>query len=256
MRLAETVYEADGDEDLPPLIVVHGLFGSAKNWRAHAKRLGPGRRRIAVDLRNHGASGWDDRNDYAALAEDLAETIEAAGGRAAILGHSMGGKAAMVLALARPDLVERMIVADIAPVAYEHDLMAEIDAMRAVDLSGLQRRAEVEAALEPHVVTPAVRSFLAQSAILDDDPRWALNLDALDRFMAEIVGFPEADGRFEGPTLFLHGGASDYVMPEHHARIEALFPAASFKTLDGAGHWLHADAPRPFLEASNAFLAG
>lgn len=254
MDLAFAEYPPE-TETAAPLILAPGLFGSQRNWRAHAKRMAVGRRVLAVDMRNHGESGWSGRHDYPAMAGDLAALIEAQGGRAAVLGHSMGGKAAMVLAQTRPELVERLIVADIAPVAYDHDLMAEIEAMRSVDLTGMTRRAEVEAALAESIEAPAIRSFLAQSAVLDDEPRWSLNLDALAAEMDAITGYPEIDAAYDGPTLFLHGAASDYVAPERRDRIEALFPNGEFEALAGAGHWLHADAPRAFLEAVNRFLA-
>ena len=255
MQLAFTDFPAEEPTGACPLIVVPGLFGSSRNWRAHARRLGPGRRVIAVDMRNHGASPWDDVHDYPSMADDLAELIEAEGGRAAVLGHSMGGKAAMVLAQARPELIESLVVADIAPVAYDHDLMTEIEAMQAVDLTGLTRRSEVEAAMSDSIAVPAVRSFLAQSAILDDAPRWSLNLSALSANMDAITGFPEVSGQYDGRVLFLSGGASDYVLPEHHDRITALFPKAEFSVLEGAGHWLHADQPRAFVNLVNEFIA-
>lgn len=246
---------APGAGDRPPLVVAHGLFGAAKNWRAHAKRMGAGRQVIAVDMRNHGESPWDDAMDYPAMAGDLAELIEALGGRAVVLGHSMGGKAAMTLALTRPELVERLIVADIAPVAYEHTLIGEVEAMRAVDLSGLTRRSEVEAALEAAVPDRPTRAFLAHSAILGDEPRWSLNLDAIGANMDAIVGFPDLDGVYEGPALFLTGGASNYVLPAHREKVVRLFPAARHEALRDAGHWLHVDKPREFVDAVSRFVA-
>lgn len=253
VRLAFLDHPAEGSA--PPLLVLHGLFGAAKNWRAHAKRLAPGRRVLAVDLRNHGESPWDDRHDYDAMAGDLAALVGEVGGRAAILGHSMGGKAAMRLAETRPEMVERLLVADIAPVAYAHDLLAEIDAMEALDLAAFARRAEVEAALAPRLADPGVRAFLAHGARLDAaPPRWATNLAAIRRWMPEIVGYPAEAGRFDGPTLFLHGGASGYVRPEHRPDALRRFPQATFEALEGAGHWLHVDRPREFLDAANRFL--
>lgn len=262
MRLAQLEFdgrddvETGAEPDAPPLVVAHGLFGAAKNWRAHAKRMGPGRRVIAVDMRNHGESPWDDAMDYPSMAADLAELIEALGGRAAVLGHSMGGKASMALAQTRPELVERLIVADIAPVAYDHTLIGEVEAMRAVDLSGLTRRSEVEAALEPAVPDRATRAFLAHSAILGEAPRWALNLDAIGANMDLIVGYPDLAGVYDGPTLFLTGGASDYVRPAHREKVVRLFPNARHEALRDAGHWLHVDKPREFVDAANRFLEG
>ena len=236
--------------DAPPLLIAHGLFGSARNWGVIAKRLSDAREVVAVDMRNHGASPWDGDHGYEALAADLAEAIGE--GPWDVLGHSMGGKAAMVLALAHPARVHRLIVADIAPVAYGHSQSHLIEAMRAVDLSAVERRSDAAAQLA-QVPDDGTRSFLLQSL----DPagrRWTLNLDALERQMPRIVGFPDVEGRFDGPALFLSGGESDYVRPEHRDRIRALFPAARMARIPGAGHWLHAEKPRAFEAAVRAFL--
>jgi pimeloyl-ACP methyl ester carboxylesterase len=253
MRLAEIRHGAPTDR--PPLLIVHGLFGSARNWGVIAKRLSARREVVAVDLRNHGDSPRSPDNSYEALAADLAETIDRIGGRADVLGHSMGGKAAMVLALTEPARLRRLIVADIAPVAYGHSQLRYVEAMRAVDLDGVARRSDADARLAPAVPEPALRAFLLQSlAVGPEGAAWKLNLDALGAEMPRIMRFPEIAGRFEGPTLFLTGAASDYVRPEHRAAILARFPAAVFEAMPGAGHWLHAEAPRPFGDAVEAFL--
>lgn len=242
-------------KDMPPLVVAHGLFGSARNWRAHSKRMGAGRDAYAVDMRNHGDSPWDDANSYFDMAGDLAEMIEGLGGKASVLGHSMGGKAAMVLALTRPELIDKLIVADISPVAYPHSLAHHIEAMQKVDLTAMRRRGDVEDALEAHIDEKDVRTFLALSADLKaDPPKWDLNLDVLLAEMDAITGFPEVSGQFTGPTLFLTGLKSNYVTPDHREKIISLFPAASHVGLKGAGHWLHAEKPREFLDAVTDFL--
>lgn len=255
MRLAELTHPAAEGVDAPPLIVAHGLFGSARNWRALIKRLGAGRAVIAVDMRNHGDSPQAARHDYPAMAADLAVTIEAHGGRAALLGHSMGGKAAMALAQARPELIERLIVADIAPVAYGHSLLHHVKAMAAVDLSAATRRGDVEAALASAIPEPEVRAFLALSADLAaSPPAWRLNLSALGRNMELITGYPAVEGVYPGPALFLAGGASDYLTEAHWPGIEARFPNARLEVIEGAGHWLHVEKPRPFIDAVAGFL--
>jgi pimeloyl-ACP methyl ester carboxylesterase len=242
--------------DAPPLLIAHGLFGSARNWGVIAKRLSDRREVIAVDMRNHGASPWTQDHRYHDLAGDLAEVIAAHGGRADILGHSMGGKAAMALALTRPDRVRRLVVADIAPVAYTHSQSHLIAAMRGLDLATIARRSDADAALADRIVDPGVRAFLLQSLDLKaSPPEWRLNLDTLEAEMTGIVGWPDdLTGRFDGPTLFLSGAASDYVRPGHRDRIKALFPAARFAKIPGAGHWLHAEKPRDFEAAVRAFL--
>lgn len=239
----------------PPLLIAHGLFGSARNWGVIARRLSGRRRVLAVDMRNHGASFWSASHGYGDLAADLAEVIAANGGRADVLGHSMGGKAAMRLALEHPGAVNRLIVADIAPVAYGHSQTPLVHAMRGLDLSGLVARSEADRRLAASVDDPGTRAFLLQSLDLKaDPPRWRLNLDALEAEMQRITGWEPVAGSFGGPVLFLSGAASDYLRPEHRATARALFPKARFAAIPGAGHWLHADKPREFEAAATAFL--
>jgi pimeloyl-ACP methyl ester carboxylesterase len=238
-----------------PLVIAHGLFGSARNWGVVARRLAEGRRVIAVDMRNHGDSPWFDVHSYAAMAADLSEVIAAEGGQADLLGHSMGGKAAMVLALTEPARVRRMIVADIAPVEYGHSQMSYVRAMQTVDLRGVTRRSEADPLLAETVPDPALRAFLLQSLSVEGGKAaWKLNLDVLAEQMPRIMGFPEVAGRFAGPALFVTGETSDYVREEHWPRILDLFPAARRVVIPGAGHWVHAEAPREFAAAVGAFL--
>ncbi|HBB82086.1 MAG TPA: alpha/beta hydrolase, partial [Sulfitobacter sp.] len=201
--------------DRPTLLIVHGLYGSGRNWGVIAKRLSDERHVVTVDMRNHGSSPHHDTHSYPEMAQDLAEVITHLGGPVDICGHSMGGKAVMMLALTRPELLRRVIVADIAPVAYGHTQQMFIDAMRGVDLSRVERRSDAEAQLAEAGVERALQSFFTQSLDLPGK-RWRLNLDALEAEMPKIVGWPEdVSGQFEGPTLFLSGGASEYVLPEH-----------------------------------------
>lgn len=239
--------------DHPPLLIAHGLYGSARNWGVIARRLSDERQVVAVDMRNHAYSFWDNQHDYPQLAQDLAEVIDSLGGVADVLGHSMGGKAAMVLALEHGDLLRKLVVADIAPVAYSHSQMPFIEAMRAVDMSRVQRRSDAEVQLAELGVDKALQSFFTQSLDVEGG-RWRLNLDVLASEMPKIMSFPEVSGSWNGPALFLSGAASDYVLPEHRDRIRALFPAARFAKIPGAGHWLHAEKPREFEAAVRAFL--
>ncbi|TNC52025.1 alpha/beta fold hydrolase [Rubellimicrobium rubrum] len=236
--------------DRPALLIAHGLFGSARNWGVIARRLSDGRAVLAVDMRNHGQSAHDPLHDYPAMAADLAQVIEAEGQPMDVMGHSMGGKAAMVLALSRPELVRKLVVLDIAPVAYGHTQQPQIDAMRRVDLGTVGSRGEAEAQMQ---ADPAIAPFLLQSLDLSER-RWRLNLDALEAAMEAVIGFPEVEGRFDGPVLFLSGEESTYVLPEHRARIKALFPHARFARVKGAGHWVHADRPREVEAAVRVFL--
>lgn len=238
--------------DTPPLVIAHGLYGSARNWGVIAKRLSDTRQVIAVDLRNHGHSNWTDSHTYEEMADDLAEVIGEFGGITDIVGHSMGGKAAMMLAL-RHDCVRRLVVADIAPVAYSHTQIGFINAMRGVDLDLVERRQDAEKQLAALGVEPALQSFFTQSLDVAGK-RWRLNLDTLERYMPTIMSFPTVQSSWDGPALFLSGGASDYVTREHRPVIKALFTHARFAKLPGAGHWLHAEKPREFEAAVRVFL--
>jgi pimeloyl-ACP methyl ester carboxylesterase len=256
--LATQLHEGPAAPPGPPLLIVHGLYGSARNWGAAARRLAAGRRVIVPDLRNHGESPWADTHGYDDLAADLAALIAAqAGGVADVLGHSMGGKAAMMLALTHPGLVRRLVVADIAPVAYAHDQRGPLAAMQGLDLAGLTTRAEADRRLALVLPDPGLRAFLLQSLDLraEGGPRWRLNLPVLGAEMDRITGWPAPAGRFDGPALFVSGADSRYVLPEHHAAIRTAFPAARFAVIEGAGHWLHADRPQAFEAAVAAFLA-
>ena len=237
----------------PALIIVHGLYGSGRNWGVIAKRLSDSRPVITVDMRNHGQSPRAPTHSYPDLADDLAQVINHLNVPVDVCGHSMGGKAAMVLALQNPTLLRRLIVADIAPVAYGHTQQMFIDAMRAVDLTTLSRRSDAESQLAEAGVERALQSFFTHSLEVPNK-RWRLNLDVLEAEMPKIIGWPDVAGQFDGPTLFLSGGASDYVGPQHRDHIKSLFPAARFAKLPGAGHWLHAEKPREFEAAVRVFL--
>jgi esterase len=242
-----------------PLVILHGLFGSKRNWASIAHRLAATRRVISIDLRNHGESPWDERHDYPALAADVAAVIEQrAGGPAAVLGHSMGGKAAMVLALVRPELVERLIVVDIAPVRSTATPIEYVRAMRALPLAAFGQRLDVKEALAPAIPDPLVRGFLTLNLVSGPAGfAWTVNLEAIEHNFEAILGFPDfpAGRQFMKPALFLAGGRSEYVRPEHHAEIRRLFPAATIEVIDRAGHWVHADAADAFVAAVDAFLS-
>lgn len=242
-----------GQPGATPVLIVHGLFGSGRNWGVIARRLAEEYHVLTPDMRNHGDSPRTQTHSYPDLAEDLAQLIDHHGGRAHVIGHSMGGKAAMALALLHPEKVASLLVADIAPVSYSHSQQQFIDAMRAVDLSTVERRSDAVEQLAQNVTDPALQSFFTQS--LDVKARrWKYNLDTLEREMPKILSFPDLDGTYTGPTLFLSGGQSDYVKPEHRDTIRRYFPKARFARMPQAGHWLHADDPRGFEASVRAFL--
>ena len=236
----------------PELIVLHGLLGRARNWLTVARTLQERHGSVLVDLRNHGASPWSDDAGYAAMAADIAALIERRGRAATVIGHSMGGKVAMVLALTRPELVRRLVVVDIAPVAYRHASLGEfIDAMLAVDMTRVTKRADADAALVQQVPDPAMRGFLLQNLATHEGRfAWQPNLRALARAMPEIIGFPsELAGRtWDGPAFALRGERSDYVTSEGEAALRRVLPRVEVLTVPGAGHWPHAEKPGPFVE--------
>ena len=251
LDLNNIIHNAASDEQDPPLLIAHGLFGSARNFNTLGRRLATTRRVVMVDMRNHGASPWDQENTYPAMATDLALAIEQhCDGRAVVLGHSMGGKAAMTLALSRPNLLSGLIVADIAPVPHEHTHWPYIVSMQALDLGRITRRSDADPMLADAIPDPTLRSFLLQNlAVEEGRARWRINLAALRANMEALLDFPAdlPEPAFDGPAYFLHGGASPYVPPETHPRIRAFFPAAEIDALEGAGHWLHAEQPEAFL---------
>jgi pimeloyl-ACP methyl ester carboxylesterase len=243
----------------PPLIILHGLFGSSRNWASHARHLSETHRVFTLDLRNHGASPWAESMTYREMAEDVGAFLVGHGLEGAtVLGHSMGGKTAMLLALERGDLIGRLIVVDIAPVPYGHSHLPYIEAMRAVDLSAAARRGEVDWALRDAVPDAGLRGFLLHNLASEEGRlRWRINLAGLGDNMDTLIGYPDdlTGLSYGGPTLFLAGATSDYLLAEHHPYIRALFPAAEIDAIPGAGHWVHAEQPQAFLARVQAFLA-
>ena len=247
-------YMTFGDEKSPPVMIVHGLYGSGRNWGVIAKRLSDQFFVITVDLRNHGDSPWLDTHNYHVMADDLVEVINSLNIKPNIIGHSMGGKAAMVLALKRPNLVRNLIIADIAPVKYEHDQSQFIEAMQKVDLSKVEKRSDATLALSKFVEDKSLQNFFTQSLDIKAK-RWKLNLKVLRSEMSEILSFPKIESEFSGHTLFLKGEKSDYIKSEHRKLIKSLFTKARFATFKEAGHWLHAEKPREFDSAARLFFS-
>lgn len=242
----------------PPVALLHGLFGAARNFGAVQRRLAERFRVMALDLRNHGASPHAADASYAAMAGDVLKTLAVLGApEAALVGHSMGGKVAMTAALLRPEAVSRLLVADIAPVRYEPHFRAYADAMLALPLTPGLTRAEANAALAPAAPDPAMRAFLLQNLHLGAQPAWRIGLDELAAALPGIEDWdPPPAAQYPGPVLALSGARSDYIRPEHRPLFRALFPAARFATLRDSGHWLHADQPEAFAATVAAFLAG
>jgi esterase len=242
------------------VVIMHGLFGMGRNWAGIAGALADSHRVFTVDLRNHGASPWADEMTYPAMAADVARLIERhTEAPVLVIGHSMGGKTAMTLALTQPDLVRRLAVVDIAPVPYDHDFEGHIRAMANLDTATLSRRSEAEAMLLDALEDASLVRFLVRNLKANPETggfAWGINLDALARHMDDVLDFPvfEADAAYEGPTLFLSGAHSDYVQSHHQGEIERLFPHARVEVVADAGHWLHADKPAETAALLRAFL--
>jgi len=241
-----------------PLVLLHGLFGAGQNFGAIARALAGEYRVILPDLRDHGASPHGPIGGYGELAADVLETLAAAGALpCALAGHSMGGKVAMRLALDRPDAVSRLLVSDIAPVPYPPGFRAYAAAMQALDLSPALTRAQADAALAAAVPEPGVRAFLLQNLRFGPEgPAWRIGLEEIVAGLPVIESWDAPTGaRYEGPALFVSGASSDYIRAEYRPAIRALFPAARFVTVKGAGHWVHADNPAGFLAVLRGFMA-
>lgn len=239
-----------------PLLLLHGLFGSGSNWQRHARNFAQHYRVLLPDLRNHGRSPHAPNMDYRIMADDVIDLLDAEGlGKIALVGHSMGGKVAMTLALTRPERVAALVVADVAPVAYAQHLRGYVEAMHRLPLAAIGSRAEADQALASAVAEPTVRQFLLTN--LEHHAggyRWRIPLAILADQMPLLEGFPELATHFPGPALFVHGGRSDYVTEIGHPIIRRLFPKAELECIAEAGHWLHAEAPKRFAGLVRDFL--
>lgn len=242
----------------PPLLLLHGLFGSAINFNSLAQRLADRFRVLSPDLRNHGASPHDPRMDYPAMAADILALLDRLRvEQVTLVGHSMGGKLAMNLALRWPERVRALVVVDIAPVRYPFRHHAIIDAMQALPVTELHDRREADAKLEASIPVQRVRQFILQNLVQHGTGyRWRVNLRALADNNARIADFPGGDCPFTGraPVLFVAGELSDYLPPTLHDDVRACFPGAEIATLPGTGHWLHVEKPELFLNTLNGFL--
>ena len=248
----------------PPLVFLHGLFGSSDNWQTLARRFaepdegfGESRTCILLDLRNHGRSPHLDAHGYAEMAADVAQFLADNWiHEAAVLGHSMGGKVAMTLALAEPDLVSELVVVDMGPQAYKRGHDEIFRAMRRLPLTQNRSRGELDALLRADVPEAGVRQFLLKNLRREREGyAWKLNLDVIERDYPRILEAVTAEAPFEGPALFVRGAESGYVRDGDWPGIQALFPAAELVTVAGAGHWVHAEQPEALYGAVRGFLS-
>jgi pimeloyl-ACP methyl ester carboxylesterase len=242
------------------IVFLHGLFGQGRNWTQIGKAFADRHRVLLVDLPHHGRSVWEDEFDYLQTADQVAELVDA-DDPVALVGHSLGGKVAMVLALRHPELVERLCVVDVSPVPYDRlsEFQGYVSAMQGLDLDTLAGRGDADVALAEAVPDPTVRSFLLQNLRRDDDGwRWQANLDVLGEALPVIGGWPEQQlagiPPFQGPVLWIAGARSDYVRSEYGEAMDRWFPRNRLVKVKGAGHWVHSEQPKVFLEVLRRFL--
>ncbi|WP_263082043.1 alpha/beta fold hydrolase [Endozoicomonas sp. Mp262] len=239
------------------LVSIHGLFGSQENLGAINRNLSDQFRVHGLDVRNHGRSPHSDTMDYTAMAEDILEYLDdQALKQVDLLGHSMGGKIAMTVALLAPDRIRKLVVMDIAPVEYapRHDDV--LAGLAAINLKEINRRSDAEQTLQPFIKEKDIRQFLLKNLYRDESGhfQWRINLDSIQTNYPEIMKGQSAKTGFSGETLFLKGADSDYILPEHREQVLALFPKASVKVVAETGHWLHAQKPELVSRSISRFL--
>ena len=241
-----------------PALILHGLFGSGGNWRRIARRLETRLECHLVDQRNHGRSPHAHGMTYPALAADVLAYLDARRiDRAGLIGHSMGGKTAMRVALLAPERVRWLIVADIAPDRSPGDHRPIVDALQLLPIDSLASRSGADTALSSSIPDPGLRQFLLQNLVSDGVRlRWRIDLEQIAEALPDLTGFPPAAPGmvYEGPTLFMRGERSQYLRPRHEPRIRSLFPSASIATIARAGHWLHAEQPAEVTARIARFL--
>lgn len=239
-----------------PLVILHGLFGSADNWFSIARELDKEFTMYLVDQRNHGDSPHDDEWNYDVMVEDLKELLDEEGlDKAYLMGHSMGGKTVMNFALKYPERVEKLIVADIAPRYYPVHHESILEGLNSLDLKSINSRKEADDALAKYISEPGIRQFLLKSLGRDADGfAWKINLPIITKNIENVgEALPEGES-FDGPTLFLAGANSNYVQQKDLPEILEFFPNYELEFVQNAGHWLHAEQPHAVVEEIRRFL--
>nr|WP_237565278.1 alpha/beta fold hydrolase [Ornithinimicrobium cavernae] len=243
------------------IVFLHGLFGQGKNFTSIAKALQPAFASLLVDLPNHGRSDWTTQVDFERMADTVAQQLRrgfAADGPVHLVGHSMGGKVAMALTLRHPDLIDRLVVVDIAPIASADmgEFRHLLGALATLDLTDLPSRTEADARLTELIPNRATRGFLLQNLRSDGDGwRWQANLDLLLRDLPVIGDYVPSGDPFDRPVLWVAGERSRYIGPESEPTMRALFPRTVLVTVKGAGHWVHSEKPEAFVSALRTFLS-
>ena len=241
-----------------PLIILHGLFGTLDNWVTLGKKLAKHFTVYLLDQRNHGRSPHTDEHNYPSMAEDIREFMEQHWmyDGAAVIGHSMGGKTAMQLALTYPELVKKLVVVDIAPKRYPGNHQPIFQALLNLQPENLTGREEAEEKLARYIPDTGVRQFLMKNLTRRPEGgfEFKMNLPVIYKHYEDILEAITADQPYEGPALFVRGGNSPYVKPEDEPAIRGLFPKAEIKTIPNAGHWVHAEQPTALLGELLRFL--
>ncbi|GHG01119.1 alpha/beta fold hydrolase [Thalassotalea marina] len=240
----------------PHLLLIHGLLGSLENLNMVAKPMASHFTVTNVDVRNHGNSVHLPDMHYDELAQDIIDTMDSLNiDKAHVLGHSMGGKIAMQLALEHPARVNKLAVADIAPVQYSAHHEQIFAGLNAIDLAAIKSRTDADKTLAQYVETPSVRQFLLRNLTKTEQGfAFKCNLDYLTQGYSQIMTAYQGNSTFNSPTLFIKGGESNYITSEHRAKINQLFPHAKAKIIQGAGHWLHAEKTVAFNKILLDFL--
>jgi esterase len=240
----------------PPLVILHGLFGSADNWFSISRELDQDFTMYLVDQRNHGDSPHADDWNYEVMAKDLLELIDDEGlDKVFLMGHSMGGKVAMTFAVKYPERVERLIVADISPRYYPVHHEVILDGLQAINLTEFQSRKEADDALAVHIPDFGTRQFLLKSLGRNSDGfYWKINLPVIAANIEEVGKALKEGATYKGKTLFLAGGKSDYIQEKDMESMMTHFPNFQLKTISDAGHWLHAEQPKAVVREIREFL--
>ena len=255
MRLA---YSRFGESNASNVVILHGLLGSKRNWFGIGKSLADlGFHVWLIDLRNHGESEWSDKHTYFDLAEDVKKLLEEQGiVNSFLIGHSMGGKAAMVLDKLYQGFISKLVVVDIAPVTYAPNFENYLKTLSSLDLGRFNTRSEIDTKLSEYFEEVSFRSFLMQNLKMDEKKSfyWRVNLTSLIRNSVAISEFPVIDGVSNTEALFLYGELSEYGVMEHKDTIKESFPLSEFAPVAKAGHWVHVEKPIKFLEIVTKFL--
>ena len=255
IKLNYKEFHENASADAPLLVILHGLFGSSANWSSVARELSASYQVFNVDLRNHGQSAHTETMGYEQMAADVLALLSSLSRPVTLMGHSMGGKVAMWLALNHPECVEKLIIVDIAPVTYKHDYEWIFDALESLDLAKLKDRKQADELMAKQLPDPMLRGFLLQNLRRDEGCwSWRINFPVIRAALDEIMGFPEALLTYPGSSLFIAGEQSEFIAAAGQEQIKRLFPVANVVTVKNAGHWIHAEQPKAFMEVVWPFL--